>query len=417
MRNASAEEQDLDNDDEQMDVDVAAGGAPTIQSLAARRRKGISKRKLAFLSPRLGVLNNIPQTVRPSFVSPTAGYMHAATDALPSPQIPFEVRVEIFRAFIRYAQRSLQRLEFNNADQRMRSILHRSNDKLRLGIDRYSRSSPKYATTIRRHKVAEDGYAQLNAIGAGMKGTVAITFVDQWGQEEAGIDGGGVFKEFLTSLSSEVFNTDRGLWQATKQQELYPAPTQYATEAHQLNWYQFIGRVLGKALYEGILADVSFAGFFLKKWLGRRTDFNDLASLDQELYQGLIKLKQFDGNVEELALTFTLDVDDFGVTETVDLVPNGSKCVVNTAIVDLGYVELTSNLTHLSASPSPKRTGSGTSISWPPSSLMRRWTASARPSLVRSSSQKLSSHVLILVRRLTCSRPARHHRPQVDPAL
>lgn len=160
-----------------------------------------------------------------------------------------------------------------------------------------------------------------------MKGTVAITFVDQWGQEEAGIDGGGVFKEFLTSLSTEVFNTDRGLWQATEQQELYPAPTQYATESHQLNWYQFIGRVLGKALYEGILADVSFAGFFLKKWLGRRTDLNDLASLDQELYQGLIKLKQFDGNVEELALTFTLDVDDFGVTETVELIPNGAKWV------------------------------------------------------------------------------------------
>jgi hypothetical protein len=35
--------------------------------------------------------------------------------------------------------------------------------------------------------------------------------------------------------------------------------------AHQLNWYRFIGRVLGKALYEGILVDVTFAGFFLAK--------------------------------------------------------------------------------------------------------------------------------------------------------
>jgi hypothetical protein len=238
------------------------------------------------------------------------------------------VRVEIFRAFIRCVQLvAIDRGDHGRQQQLTILPPPHSNDKLRLGIDRYSRSSPKYATTIRRHKVAEDGYAQLNAIGAGMKGTVAITFVDQWGQEEAGIDGGGVFKEFLTSLSTEVFNTDRGLWQATKQQELYPSPTQYATESHQLNWYQFIGRVLGKALYEGILADVSFAGFFLKKWLGRRTDLNDLASLDRELYDGLIKLKQFEGNVEELALTFTLDVDDFGVTETVELVPNGAKCV------------------------------------------------------------------------------------------
>lgn len=87
--------------------------------------------------------------------------------------------------------------------------------------------------------------------------------------------------------------------------------------------------------------------FSVKKWLGRQTNLNDLASLDEELYQGLIKLKQYDGNVEDLALTFTLDVDgsclepfpscisltsaihltDFGVTETVDLVPNGAKYV------------------------------------------------------------------------------------------
>ncbi len=38
-----------------------------------------------------------------------------------------------------------------------------------------------------------------------------------------------------------------------------------ACVAHQLNWYRFIGRVLGKALYEGILVDVAFAGFFLAK--------------------------------------------------------------------------------------------------------------------------------------------------------
>lgn len=35
--------------------------------------------------------------------------------------------------------------------------------------------------------------------------------------------------------------------------------------AHSLNWYRFIGRILGKALYNGILVDVAFAGFFLAK--------------------------------------------------------------------------------------------------------------------------------------------------------
>lgn len=95
-----------------------------------------------------------------------------------------------------------------------------------------------------------------------------------------------MFKEFFTDLCKEVFDTDRGLWLANKKNELYPNPHTYATEgaffspclpiqdrsfvvlmkgyvAHSLNWYRFIGRVLGKAMYEGILVDVAFANFFL----------------------------------------------------------------------------------------------------------------------------------------------------------
>ncbi|KAG8809444.1 hypothetical protein FRC17_003444, partial [Serendipita sp. 399] len=82
---------------------------------------------------------------------------------------------------------------------------------------------------------------------------------------------------------------------------------------HQLNWYRFIGRVLGKALYEGILVDVSFAGFFLAKWLGKQSFLDDLASLDPELYQGLIFLKNY---------------ADLGTTRTVELKPGGSSIPV-----------------------------------------------------------------------------------------
>jgi ubiquitin-protein ligase E3 C len=35
--------------------------------------------------------------------------------------------------------------------------------------------------------------------------------------------------------------------------------------AHSLNWYRFIGRILGKAMYDGILVEVAFAPFFLAK--------------------------------------------------------------------------------------------------------------------------------------------------------
>lgn len=129
------------------------------------------------------------------------------------------------------------------------------------------------------------------------------------------------------SLSKEAFDTDRGLWLATKEQELYPNPHSYARESSQLGWYAFIGKILGKALYEGILIDVRFASFFLSKWLGRQSyctfppldlareradeaTVDDLSSLDPELYSGLLFLKNYVGNVEtDLSLNFTVTDD------------------------------------------------------------------------------------------------------------
>ncbi|KZT00431.1 HECT-domain-containing protein [Laetiporus sulphureus 93-53] len=250
----------------------------------------LTKRQVAYLSPRLGVLNNIPFA------------------------IPFETRVAIFRNFIR-------------------------NDMATRGV----RETPHFArqrVVVRRGSVAQDGFDKLE--DADLHAPIMITFVDQFGNEEAGIDGGGVFKEFLTSLCKEVFDTDRGLWLANKANELYPNPHSYATESHSLSWYRFIGRILGKALYEGILVDVAFAGFFLAKWLGKQSFLDDLASLDPELYQGLIFLKHYEGNPEDLTLNFTVAEQEFGVTRTIELIPNGSNIAV-TRENKLQYIYLVSH--------------------------------------------------------------------------
>ena len=212
--------------------------------------------------------------------------------------VPFDVRVGIFRRFVAN-------------DMEARGLAPWRGG--RMGTMR---------VTIRRMHIAQDGFDRLGDID--LRAPIAITFVDQFDQEEAGIDGGGVFKEFLTSLCKEVFDTDRGLWLANKKNELYPAPHSFAMEAHSLAWYRFIGRILGKALYDGILVDVAFAGFFLAKvsstsseaccvgannlaqWLDKQSWLDDLASLDPELYQGLIFLKHYTGDPEELSLNFTM---------------------------------------------------------------------------------------------------------------
>lgn len=94
------------------------------------------------------------------------------------------------------------------------------------------------------------------------------------------------------SLSKEIFDTDHGLWLATKDQELYPAVNSYARESRQLSWYAFIGRILGKAMYEGVLVGVRFASLFLGKWL-RKQSYRELPVLSVVPRSLLISIMQW----------------------------------------------------------------------------------------------------------------------------
>ncbi|KAL7750716.1 ubiquitin-protein ligase (E3) [Sorochytrium milnesiophthora] len=217
--------------------------------------------------------------------------------------IPFDSRIRIFRAYI-------------------------AQDKLVSHVDDGFRGVGGHRMQIRRDRVFEDGFEQLNGLGKELKHRLAISFIDQFGIPEAGIDGGGVFKEFLTQLSLQAFDLNLGLFARTSDQLIYPNPHNYAKSAQQLEAFAFLGRILGKALYEGVLVDVTFAGFFLSKWLSRSNFLDDLPSLDPELYKNLLFLKNYTGNVEDLALSFSLSLDEFGQSKTVELVPNGKELAV-----------------------------------------------------------------------------------------
>uniref|UniRef100_A0A8C6AB73 HECT-type E3 ubiquitin transferase n=1 Tax=Marmota marmota marmota TaxID=9994 RepID=A0A8C6AB73_MARMA len=68
------------------------------------------------------------------------------------------------------------------------------------------------------------------------------------------------------------------------------------------------------ALYENMLVELPFAGFFLSKLLGTSADvdIHHLASLDPEVYRNLLFLKSYEEDVEELGLNFTVVNNDLG---------------------------------------------------------------------------------------------------------
>merc|ERR1711879_119900 len=69
---------------------------------------------------------------------------------------------------------------------------------------------------IRRGYVLEDGFHQLmRAQPADIRKRFSVVYTDRHGLVEAGIDQGGLFKDFWTDLSAQAFDAGYGLFNAT----------------------------------------------------------------------------------------------------------------------------------------------------------------------------------------------------------
>ena len=70
------------------------------------------------------------------------------------------------------------------------------------------------------------------------------------GLDEAGIDGGGIFREFLNELLKSGFNPNQGFFKTTNEGLLYPNPAaQMLVGDAFARHYYFLGRMLGKVTY------------------------------------------------------------------------------------------------------------------------------------------------------------------------
>lgn len=206
---------------------------------------------------------------------------------------------------------------------------HVANEKSILGLAESTCASPKSTLiTVHRSRLVENGYRQLTELSQqALKGVIRVKFINEQGLDEAGIDQDGVFKEFLEETIKRVFDPSLNLFKATSEQRLYPSPTSYIHENH-LKLFEFVGKMLGKAVYEGIVVDIPFASFFLSQLLGQPSSvlyssIDELSSFDPELYRNLTYVKHYEGDVSELGLTFSLDEDCMGKIVSHELRPGG----------------------------------------------------------------------------------------------
>ncbi|KAL4444560.1 hypothetical protein ABPG77_002377 [Micractinium sp. CCAP 211/92] len=197
--------------------------------------------------------------------------------------------------------------------------------------------APNRFFAVRRSQTLQDAYEQLHNVGDALHGRIRIQFIDAHGLEEAGVDGGGIFKEFLESVVKEGFDPNLGLFKATTDNRLYPNPHARLVTGNALRLIEFLGQMLGKAMYEGILVELPLAPFFLKKFRGAYCDISDLPTLDPELHRNLVFLKRYEGDVADLGLTFTITDNVLGRAQEVELAPRGQDTPV-TAENRLAYI-------------------------------------------------------------------------------
>lgn len=147
---------------------------------------------------------------------------------------------------------------------------------------------PSLHIKVRRSHLYEDSFEKLSPENEpDLKPKLKVQMVNAVGLDEAGIDGGGIFREFLSELIKTAFDPNRGFFMTTTDNKLYPNPSVGLIVENYHKHYYFIGRVLGKAIYENLLVELPLADFFVTKLAGKQcdVDIHQLASLDPVLHK------------------------------------------------------------------------------------------------------------------------------------
>lgn len=91
-----------------------------------------------------------------------------------------------------------------------------------------------------------------------------------------------------------------------------------------LFYFRFMGRVLGKAVFDRQRIQGRLAKHLYQHILGWPVTFDDLKDIDEEYYNSLKGLKSMGADVDYLNLDFTVTEKALGVKKIVELVPGGA---------------------------------------------------------------------------------------------
>jgi E3 ubiquitin-protein ligase HUWE1 len=279
--------------------------APTRSTLTARRSDSAVADVWNFANKHRAVVNALVRS-QPSLLDETDGSLRVL---LEKPRL----------------------IDFDNKVAHIRARLKR------LAEDPRARAHGATRVTINRKQVLTDSFARLQYLRPSeVRGRVMIEFAG-----EEGIDAGGLTREWYVLMAREMFNPDAALFELSPSGDgsYQPYKNSGVNELH-LSYFRFIGRVIGKAVFDGYLVDAHFTRPFYKHLLGIPLNYDDMEAFDPEFHKSLSFMLEHPLAASGLDhLTFSETKNYFGVETDVELIPDGA----NVAVTDenkLEYVNL-----------------------------------------------------------------------------
>lgn len=178
---------------------------------------------------------------------------------------------------------------------------------------------------VRREHIFEDSFAEITRQSAtDLKKRLMVKF-----DGEDGLDYGGLSREFFFLLSHEMFNPFYCLFEysAHDNYTLQINPHSGINPEH-LNYFKFIGRVVGLAIFHRRFLDAFFIGALYKMVLGKAVALADMEGVDADFHRSLQWMLDNDISGGILEQTFSTEDERFGVMTTEDLIPDGRNIEV-----------------------------------------------------------------------------------------
>lgn len=182
-------------------------------------------------------------------------------------------------------------------------------------------SGNTFRIEVRRSNILADSYRKLHNIETkDWLKKFRINYID-----EDGVDAGGLRKDWFSSLVKNLFNPNYALFVPSSNGRAYqPSPSSYVNPEH-IEYFTFAGKILARALIEGITVEAHMTRAFLKQILGQQESMSltDIEDCDESLHQSFLWI--LNNDVEPLDMYFTADFDDMGNHKLINLKENGDQ--------------------------------------------------------------------------------------------